>query len=253
MGNAVVHFEICGPDDVMLSTFYRELFGWRTTALPGYTLIDTCAGSGINGGISASQDGQAWCTFYIEADDLQPILDKANLLDGKTVTPITDVPGMVTFAMLADPDGLLIGLVQAAAASGEQAAELAPSAGSGAPVDWFEVLGTDADATQRFYAELFGWQVTGGGVPGYRMVDTGAGKGAAGGLGAHGEPGTAWVTVYASVPDVEAVLARAVELGGDRVYGPAAVDDHTRTGALRDPAGNVFGVYHHGEHAVAPG
>jgi len=27
-----------------------------------------------------------------------------------------------------------------------------------------------------------------------------------------------------------------------------AVDDHMQTGALRDPAGNVFGVYHHGEH-----
>jgi hypothetical protein len=26
------------------------------------------------------------------------------------------------------------------------------------------------------------------------------------------------------------------------------VDDHMQTGAFRDPAGNVFGVYHHGEH-----
>jgi hypothetical protein len=25
-----------------------------------------------------------------------------------------------------------------------------------------------------------------------------------------------------------------------------AADDHTRTGAFRDPGGNVFGVYHHG-------
>jgi uncharacterized protein len=248
MGNAVVHFEICGPDDARLGAFYRELFGWRITAVPGYTLIDTCAGSGINGGISASHDGQAWCTFYVEAADLQPILDKANLLGARTVTPITDVPGMVTFAMLADPDGLLIGLVQAAAVSHEQAAALAPSEGSGAPVDWFEVLGTDADATQRFYAELFGWQVNVTGMPGYRLVDTGAGKGAAGGLGAHSTAG--WATVYASVPDVDAVLARAVQLGGDRVYGPAAVDDHMQTGALRDPAGNVFGVYHHGEHAA---
>ena len=57
-----------------------------------------------------------------------------------------------------------------------------------------------------------------------------------------------WATVYASVPDVEAVLARAVELGGAREYGPNPVDDHMQTGALRDPAGNVFGVYHHAPH-----
>jgi len=26
------------------------------------------------------------------------------------------------------------------------------------------------------------------------------------------------------------------------------VDDHMETGAFRDPAGNAFGVYHHGDH-----
>jgi hypothetical protein len=41
------------------------------------------------------------------------------------------------------------------------------------------------------------------------------------------------------------VLARAVELGGSREYGPMNIDDHMRTGALRDPAGNIFGIYHH--------
>jgi hypothetical protein len=32
------------------------------------------------------------------------------------------------------------------------------------------------------------------------------------------------------------------------VYGPKPVDDHTETGAFRDPAGNLVGVYHHGPH-----
>jgi predicted enzyme related to lactoylglutathione lyase len=50
------------------------------------------------------------------------------------------------------------------------------------------------------------------------------------------------------VPDVEQTLARAEQLGATRVYGPMAVDDHMQTGALRDPAGNVFGVYHHEDH-----
>ena len=50
------------------------------------------------------------------------------------------------------------------------------------------------------------------------------------------------------MPDVEQTLAKAESLGGSRIYGPMAVDDHMQTGALRDPAGNVFGVYHHGEH-----
>lgn len=98
---------------------------------------------------------------------------------------------------------------------------------------------------QRFYAEVFGWQISGSG-PDYRTVDTGTARGIRGGIG-RGRP-TPWATVYANVPDVEAVLARAVELGGSREYGPMSVDDHMQTGALRDPAGNVFGVYHHPPH-----
>ncbi len=51
MGNAVVHFEVAAADDRLLATFYGELFGWRLRDLAGggYTVIDTCAGHGING------------------------------------------------------------------------------------------------------------------------------------------------------------------------------------------------------------
>ena len=73
------------------------------------------------------------------------------------------------------------------------------------------------------------------------MTDTGAGRGIQGGLGA-GEQ--RWATIYAHVADVEQTLASAESHGGSRVYGPLAVDDRMQTGAFRDPAGNVFGVYH---------
>jgi len=111
--------------------------------------------------------------------------------------------------------------------------------GDGAAVDWFEVLGADVGRSQRFYAELFGWAVPEGA---YGQVTAGIG----GGIGAGGDD--RWATVYAGVGDVEATLARAEALGATRVYGPNQVDDHTETGAFRDPAGNVFGVYHHGPH-----
>ncbi len=124
-----------------------------------------------------------------------------------------------------------------------------PSAGTGEPVDWFEVLGSDAGRTQRFYADLFGWTIGGedsGSTPSYGMADTGAGQGIQGGLGSSED--NHWATIYASVPDVEQTLAKAESLGGTRVYGLMAVDDHMQTGAFRDPVGNVFGVYHHEDH-----
>jgi len=47
---------------------------------------------------------------FIQVDDLQAYLDKAESLGGKTVIPPTDVPGMGTFAWFADIDGNTIGL-----------------------------------------------------------------------------------------------------------------------------------------------
>jgi len=249
MGNAVVHFEIGGPDDRPLVDFYGQLFGWdlQPFAGGGYTLVDTRGGGGINGGIGKSQTGEPWSTFYVEADDLQAVLDRAELLGAKVVMPVTDFGGAVTIAMFNDPDGLLVGLVKSAPPS-EQGNVPAPSAGAGEAVDWFEVLGSDADNTQRFYAALFGWTVDTSGPPGYRLVDTGAGRGIQGGLGAGGQA-QRWATIYAKVRDVEQALARAEQLGGARIYGPLAVGDDMQTGAVRDPAGNVLGVYqHHGTH-----
>jgi hypothetical protein len=245
MGNAVVHFEIGGPDDAPLVEFYRELFGWgiQRVGSVNYSMVDTLGGDGINGGLGKSSTGEPWSTFYVEADDLQAVLDKAESLGGKTVLPVTEIPGMTTFAMFDDPDGLLIGLVQSA--EPREGAPQGPSSGGGAPVDWFEVLGSDAERTQSFYKEMFGWTVNPG-DPGYGLVDTGAGKGIQGGLGGAG--GENWATIYANVADVEATLARAEQLGASRIYGPMAVDDHMQTGAFRDPAGNVFGVYHHEDH-----
>ena len=247
MPHPVVHFEIGGPDDSKLADFYAGLFGWRMTPVQGgvgYTLVDTCGGAGINGGISKSPDGTPSVTFYIQTDDLQAALDKVNLLGGKTSTPITELPGMATLAQFEDPDGLVIGLVLGPADPAQSDIQ-GPSSGSGAPVDWFELLGVDPDRSQRFYAEIFGWQASEAGQ-GYRMVDTGSPGGINGGIGI--AQADSWATVYASVGDVEAILARAVELGGSRVYGPDQVDDHMQTGALRDPAGSVFGVYQHTPH-----
>jgi uncharacterized protein len=237
MRNPVVHFEIGAADNQSLGKFYSELFGWELREVSeGYTLVDTRGGQGLNGGIGRSGTGEPWATFYVEVDDLQAYLDRAGALGGRAVLGITEFPGMA-FAMFDDPDGLLVGLVRGGGTQDQVYQR--PSAGDGAAVDWFEVLGADAGRSQAFYRELFGWEVPEGA---YGQVTAGIG----GGIGAGGD--NRWATVYASVPDVEECLARAGALGGTRVYGPNPVDDHTESGAFRDPAGNLFGVYRHGPH-----
>src|SRR5438128_1575637 len=111
MGNPVVHFEVVGKDGPALTSFYEELFGWKTTAVEGmgYSLVEK-EGDGIAGGIGATPDGSSQVTFYVSVDDPQAALDKAETLGGKTVMPVTSIPNVVTLAQFADPEGHVIGL-----------------------------------------------------------------------------------------------------------------------------------------------
>jgi predicted enzyme related to lactoylglutathione lyase len=257
VGSAVVHFEICAADDAPLVAFYGKLFGWelRGTSGGGYTTIDTRSGGGINGWIRKNPPGRPGTVFYVETDDLRVTLDRASALGGTTAMPVTGFGPAGSRAMVADPDGLLVGLVRVAAVPAGRE-EPTRSAGSGEPATWFEVMGSDPARTQQFYADLFGWTVDRS-FPAYAAVDTGAGRGIMGGLG--GGTQARWATVYAKVGDVAQVLSRASELGGSPVTDPSvpALKSEARaalygsagtmkTGAFRDPAGNIFGVFDYG-------
>src|SRR5436853_174035 len=86
MGQPVTHFEVHGKDAAALNAFYGELFGWHVDSNNpmNYGLVDTHGGErGINGGIAP--DDESWVTFYVEVDDLQAALDKAEKLGGTNV------------------------------------------------------------------------------------------------------------------------------------------------------------------------
>ncbi len=113
MPNPVVHFEIrsSGADNLM--KFYADLFEWRvdTSGPIDYGLVDTHAGSGINGGIAGADGEPNLVTFYVEVEDIDAKLKEAEERGAKVVMPVTTIPGAVTFAMFADPEGNCIGLV----------------------------------------------------------------------------------------------------------------------------------------------
>lgn len=114
MGKPVVHFEITSPNAKKLNKFYADLFEWNVQPVPDmpYAMVETKAGKGIDGGIGDSETGESTVTFYVEVDDPQAYLDRVEKLGGKTVVPVTEVPGVVTFAQFADPQGNRIGLVK---------------------------------------------------------------------------------------------------------------------------------------------
>ena len=113
MGAPVTWFEISTSGAKAAREFYAELFGWNLQVLEevNYALVDTGAESAIAGGIGQAQ-GPNQVVFYIQVYDPQAYLDRIQQAGGKTVVPVTEIPGMVTFAQFADPQGNVVGLVK---------------------------------------------------------------------------------------------------------------------------------------------
>jgi predicted enzyme related to lactoylglutathione lyase len=117
----------------------------------------------------------------------------------------------------------------------------------GQPVVHFEVVGKDGPKLRDFYGQLFGWEF---GEPigptNYALANreqNADGIGIAGGVGSAPEGYDGHVTFYVEVPDAEAALAKAEELGGSRMMGPDEVPGVGITiGLFTDIEGHVIGV-----------
>ena len=115
MANPVVYFEVAGGSAGELQEFYKELFDWKVEKfMPSdeYWHVQK-EDDGISGGILQADEavGANYVTIYIQVDDIQAYLDKAESLGGKTLIPPTEIPGgMGQLGMFTDPDGNRIGL-----------------------------------------------------------------------------------------------------------------------------------------------
>jgi predicted enzyme related to lactoylglutathione lyase len=119
----------------------------------------------------------------------------------------------------------------------------------GQPVVHFEITGGDAKALQDYFSQLFDWEIDANNPMGYGLVaregnTTSDGIGIGGGISSGPEGYGGHVTFYVEVPDVEASLAKAEELGGTRMMGPDEVMEGLVIGLFNDPEGHVIGVMH---------
>jgi predicted enzyme related to lactoylglutathione lyase len=117
--------------------------------------------------------------------------------------------------------------------------------GTNHPVVWFEVLGQDGASLQRYYADLFGWNIQVEGPLGYGAVDTratGPAKGIPGGIASPYLSTRRWVTIYVAADDLEGTLARAQRLGGKVIMGPVQIPGGPALAVFEDPEGHAIGL-----------
>lgn len=113
MPNPIVYFEIVGNDKPVIEDFYRAVFDWQLTpASDRYSHIQP--GSGISGGLGQSMDGgPGYVTFYVEVANLAESLATVESRGGRRIMGPEQMPKGPLIALFADPEGRVVGLIQA--------------------------------------------------------------------------------------------------------------------------------------------
>jgi predicted enzyme related to lactoylglutathione lyase len=102
-----------------------------------------------------------------------------------------------------------------------------------------EVVGADGPALQKFYGDVFSWQLDTNNPGGYGMFRD---ENLTAGLGRSQDGGPGHVTFYVHVDDPEATLRRVEELGGRVIMPLTEVAPETNVALFTDPEGHIVGL-----------
>lgn len=113
----------------------------------------------------------------------------------------------------------------------------------GNPVVQWQIVAKDPEAVTRFYSALFGWTINASNALGYRVVETGNGRGIDGGVWPSPPEGHNLVQLFVEVDDIDAALAKATSLGATVIVPKSELPDGDALAIVLDPAGLSFGMY----------
>lgn len=234
--------ELYTPDIDASAAFYRDLLGWEITRGESGEPLTTEVRHG--GRLIASFEpateapgDSGWLVSFM-VDDVRAAAGAAERTGGGIVLEPTSISEDMAYALVSDPDGNVVGLMEDEEAEGPYPYQ------AGMPV-WFDVLASDLESAERFYREAAGWatrrltiadqeQPFYTSVVGERSV---SGVGRAGYFGGEEVP-SAW-RIYFGVEDTDAAVQRVLELGGSVIVEPI---DFTfgRMAEVADPHGARF-------------
>jgi predicted enzyme related to lactoylglutathione lyase len=117
---------------------------------------------------------------------------------------------------------------------------MAPTLGNG-KVCYLEIPAVDVEQSAEVFRKAFGWEIRRRGDGELAFDDT---VGEVSGTWVLGrQPGEPGVLIYLLVDGLLETVDAVVALGGEIVQ-PAEFGEHGGMARFRDPAGNVFGLYH---------
>lgn len=107
----IVHIEFPSVDFTRTAAFYGQLFGWQTQQNATATYMKFDGDAGPSGGwVRADMAQSAGPIPYLPVDDLSKMLDKVERAGGRVMVRSMTFAGGGEVALVADPDGNVIGL-----------------------------------------------------------------------------------------------------------------------------------------------
>ena len=112
MPNPFAHTELTTDNLKLAQSFYKKVFAWKLTEVPGmnYTMIDVQGGAG--GGMQSKPMPEAptgWMP-YVQVDDVKVTLGKATKAGASVLLPYQEIGEMGAIAIFVDPTGCRIGI-----------------------------------------------------------------------------------------------------------------------------------------------
>ncbi len=156
MQNPFVWHDLMTTDVEAAKAFYQKVIGWTYSSQhPGYHV--TLAGGHGVGGIMAMPDhlkGMApFWSGYVFTPDVDAACRQAVEYGGKVLRRPWDIEGSLRMAVIADPDGAFLNIMQPLSKEERTwPAEAAPGT-----VGWNELHAGNLDAAWDFYSKMFGW------------------------------------------------------------------------------------------------
>jgi len=230
--------------------FYGGLFGWTfeespTSSEMSYT-IAKIGGKDVAGMGDLMDEPKAqgvpphWMS-YVAVSDAAAAAAKAKSLGATVIVDAFDVMEYGRMAVFMDPGGAMLAVWQPKSHKGVGRRDEAGT------LVWNELGTRNTDAAGAFYTKLFGWglsPMTGSGPMPYTMLMNG--EVPIGGMYAlteemKGVP-SHWMP-YFGVANVDAAVAKAVELGAQTLMPGTDIPNMGRFAVFHDPQGAVFAIF----------
>ena len=156
MQNPFIWHDLMTSDVEAAKKFYGAVVGWTfTNQMPGYTVTNV-DGAGMGGIMETPPDMKnmppVW-TGYVYTPDVDASCKEAIKLGGKIYKSAWDVPEVGRMAVIGDPTGA--GLMVMQPFPTEQ--RPMPKLGAVGTVGWNELHAGDLNTAWDFYSKVFGW------------------------------------------------------------------------------------------------